>query len=111
MLTSRDILGIQLNIHVTPFLPKYSTAKSCELFTQKSFIGDIQLRSKYVSISYLTELLKMCISTKEMVSGIAHKKQTKKNITNNKQTCLPIKSNLIVVVNDTARIMEKLFFS
>ena len=99
-----------MNIHVIPFLPKYSTAKSRELFTQKSFVGDVQLRSKYVFIPYLTELLKMCISTKEMVSGIVHKKQTKKNI-NNKQTCLPIKSNLIGAVNDTARIMEKLIFS
>ena len=44
--------------------------------------------SKYTSIPYMAYLSKMCISTKKMVTGLAHKKSLKR-VTNKQQTNIP----------------------
>ena len=40
---------------------------------QKSSITDVWLDSKYASVPYMTYLSKICVSTKKMVAGLAHK--------------------------------------
>ena len=74
----------QSNINDGPFPQKYSAAKSRSLFSQNSSITDVRICSKNTSIPYMTYLSKSCVSTKKMLTKLAHKKYLKK-ATNSKK--------------------------
>ena len=52
--------------------------KVVSLFSQKGYIKNARLGSKYASKPYMTYLSKTCVSTKKMVARLANKKYLKK---------------------------------
>ena len=55
--------------------------KKSKIKTKKKLLNkqNVRLGSKYATIPYMTYLSKMCVSTKKMVTGVAHKNILKSN--------------------------------